>query len=540
MSTPTITPEVLSLNGSLKIRLTAEREGKVVDIDELNVGSARARAQYVNRVAPIIDCPPADVDAVVLEKAAEAMDAATEAAKKPDDSADPREAALAETPPEVLEEAEAMLRAPDLMDRIAADVALLGVAGEPRLALAIYIIGTSRFLRNPLAAHVHGASSGGKSFIVNTIASMMPEEGVLKAHDITDQSFYYLPAGSLRHKFVACGEREREHPTHDRARFGSKAFREMIADGELKKCVTIKGEDGRPATVLITQEGPIAFVETSTAGTVHEEDRTRLLMLTVNEAQRQTEQVIRAEQDRLAGRGPDVAAQQRIRLVHQTAQRLLDPEVEVIIPWAHMLKLPCDKVAARRAMGHVGSFIQAVAFLRQKQKRIRCSNGRKTVLADRTDYQIFLDLMREPLADAFQLIDGQMRATLETIDQKFPAKLFTRDNLALALGVGPEQAGRRVKPLVACGLVDKDESRRPHRYSRTETQIAEVTVLTLPDPEDIPEAPECPGEDGEDGASPARSPGLDPVANPETDVDPSARLGVEDGTDARPAEGDQA
>ena len=62
MSTPMITAEAISLNGQLKIRLIAEKDGEVVDLDELNVGRAQARAGYVKRLAPILECEPDDLE----------------------------------------------------------------------------------------------------------------------------------------------------------------------------------------------------------------------------------------------------------------------------------------------------------------------------------------------------------------------------------------------------------------------------------------------------------------------------------------------
>src|SRR5262245_37755784 len=47
---------------------------------------------------------------------------------------------LDETPPEVKEEALAMLRSPRLIRQISDDIALLGVAGERILAMNVYII----------------------------------------------------------------------------------------------------------------------------------------------------------------------------------------------------------------------------------------------------------------------------------------------------------------------------------------------------------------------------------------------------------------
>ena len=59
----------------------------------------------------------------------------------------------------------------------------------------------------------------------------------------------YLPSGSLVHKIIISGERVNEHRSKDGyAEDNTKAFREMVASGELIKAVTVKGNDGKPKT----------------------------------------------------------------------------------------------------------------------------------------------------------------------------------------------------------------------------------------------------------------------------------------------------
>jgi hypothetical protein len=56
------------------------------------------------------------------------------------------------------------------------------------------------------------------------------------------------------------------------------AIREMLSSGELQKSVTLFGT-GQPVSVEIRQEGPIAYLETTTQDVVFEQDENRLLGL---------------------------------------------------------------------------------------------------------------------------------------------------------------------------------------------------------------------------------------------------------------------
>ena len=55
-----------------------------------------------------------------------------------------------EVPPEVAIDAERFLLNPGIIDEVIADFARLGIVGETLLAIAIYLIGTSRLLVKPL------------------------------------------------------------------------------------------------------------------------------------------------------------------------------------------------------------------------------------------------------------------------------------------------------------------------------------------------------------------------------------------------------
>jgi hypothetical protein len=64
-----------------------------------------------------------------------------------------------------------------LFEQIAADIETLGVAGEVVQSKTLYVVMTSRYLSNPLAAVIQGASASGKSYKIETIAIMIPPAG---------------------------------------------------------------------------------------------------------------------------------------------------------------------------------------------------------------------------------------------------------------------------------------------------------------------------------------------------------------------------
>ena len=175
------------------------------------------------------------------------------------------------------------------------------MAGEKELAATVYLIGTSRLLPNPLAAIVQGPSSSGKSYVVKRASSLFPPEAVIMATQLTPQALFYMQPGSLVHRFIVAGERSRLE--NDDTAEATRALREMLSEGRLSKLLPIK-TDGRPETVLVEQDGPIAYIETTTLTKLFSEDANRCILLSSDERPEQTRRILST----LAGVMPDGAA----------------------------------------------------------------------------------------------------------------------------------------------------------------------------------------------------------------------------------------
>jgi hypothetical protein len=280
------------------------------------------------------------------------------------DAEDPRGAELAKMPESITAEAERVLADPGLFEKVVTDIEAVGVAGERALASTLYLLGTSAQLPKPLATIVRGPSASGKSYIVEQVASLFPPEIVLNATSITCNALYYFPPGTLRHRWVVAGERSRLEDD-DRAE-ATRALREMLETGRLSKAVPIK-EHERITTRMLEQEGPIAFVETTTLANLFEEDANRCLLLWTNESREQTARILIATAARAAGgTRPDQA---RRIAVHHALQRML-PRTGVTIPFAPQLAAlyPTDRLDARRSFRHLLGLVGASALLHFRQR----------------------------------------------------------------------------------------------------------------------------------------------------------------------------
>jgi DNA primase len=338
-------------------------------VDTLDLYSARARAVFTAAAAAELgldgEVVKRDLGRVLL--ACERLaDEAVTAAQAPDEpepmSEQDRAAALA------------LLRDPALADRVTADFAKAGMAGEAVNCLIGYLAAVSRKLPRPLAVIVQSTSAAGKSALMDAVLAFVPAEDRVRFSAMTGQSLFYMGESDLAHKVLAVAEEEGA----ERAAYALKL---LSSDGELSIAST--GKDtvtGRLVTHTYTVTGPASIFLTTTAIDVDEELLNRCLVLTVDEGREQT----RAIHDRqrhaqtldglLAG-----AEAEDVRRLHCNAQRLLEP-LAVVNPHAGSLAFADGAVRARRDHVKYLTLIAAVTLLHQHQREIRTVTRGETVI----------------------------------------------------------------------------------------------------------------------------------------------------------------
>lgn len=341
------------------LRLSA---GEHLHLDTLDLYQARQRAAFVKAAAlelgvaePVI---AGDLAALVI--ALEPLqEQAIRGALQPDVSN--------ETPLTEAEEAAglALLRDPNLAERIVSDVEAVGVVGEGVNALVGYLAMVSRLLDKPLAILIQSTSAAGKSTLMDALLSLMPERERVHYSAMTGQSLFYIGEGDLRHKILAIAEEEG-------VRQAAYALKLLQSQGEL----TIASTGKDPATgKLVTSEyrveGPVMLCLTTTAIDIDEELLNRCLVLTINETAEQTAAIQQRQRQArtLAGLQTKVRGE-HILGAHRAAQTLLRP-LAVVNPFAESLTFASDRVRLRRDHVKYLALIDAIALLHQHQRKVQ-------------------------------------------------------------------------------------------------------------------------------------------------------------------------
>src|SRR5690606_26715439 len=173
-------------------------------VDSFDLYAAKTRAVFVKQTASALGVEEGVIErdlARLLLKLEELQDGAIRTAVAP------KKVEPTLTPAQH-DQALALLRDPDLVQRIVADVQAIGVVGEDSNALVGYLAAVSRKLERPLAILIQSTSAAGKSTLMDALLSLMPESERVHYSAMTGQSLFYLGEGDLKHKILAIAEEE--------------------------------------------------------------------------------------------------------------------------------------------------------------------------------------------------------------------------------------------------------------------------------------------------------------------------------------------
>jgi DNA primase len=361
-----LTPEAMRVN----VQVRTGQGGYFVDT--LDLYAARSRHSFVRQAAIELglgeDVVKRELGAVLL-KLEGLQDELMMQARKPTTPVAPILSAEEE------EKALALLRAPDLMQRIVSDLHALGVVGEDMNLLAAYLAALSRKLASPLAVLIQSTSAAGKSALMDAVLGLVPPEERIRYSAMTGQSLYYLGENNLSHKILAIAEEEG-------VRQAAYALKLLQSDGELTIASTAKDEaTGNLMTRQYTVKGPVMLMLTTTAIDVDEELLNRCLVLSVNESREQTAAIHARQRQRQTLEGLlQSADRETLQHLHHNAQRLL-AGVAVVNPYADRLTFLADKTRTRRDHMKYLTLIQAITLLHQHQREVKVAQHARGQLA---------------------------------------------------------------------------------------------------------------------------------------------------------------
>ena len=322
------------------------------------------------------------------------------------------------------DEAMALLKSPNLMQRIPGDYARCGIVGEKTNILVSYLAATSRKLQLPLAIIIQSTSAAGKSALMDAVLSFVPEEDCLQYSAMTGQSLFYMDI-NMENKILAINEEEG-------ASKATYQLKLLQSDGKLTIASTGKDQNsGRHVTHEYQVKGPVMIFSTTSSINVDDELLNRCLVLTVDEDREQTK-AIHDNQRFMETLDGLMASQTRNELIqlHRNAQRLLMPYM-VVNPYAELLTFSNVRTRTRRDHMKYLTLIRTIALLHQHQREVKTTylNGKPRQYIEVTfdDIELANQLSNEVLGLSLDDVPPQTRKLLMLIDDMVSAQCITSD-----------------------------------------------------------------------------------------------------------------
>jgi len=435
---------VRGVGGSgLRVVVTVRKDGGVGHVDNIDLYGARSRRVFSTAAAERLE-----VEAEKIEEDLLSIVEQWEALQIDEDhEGAPVQASVTITEAD-REEALALLRSPNLLDRVAADLELVGYVGEERNKKLAYLIGTSRRLPHPLSAIFRAQSGCGKSFLMECVADLTPPEDVHYFSRLTPQALYYLEPDTLAHRLLIVDERdgseEAEYP-----------IRTLQTRRQLKLAVPVKDPNsGKIKTVVLTINGPIAYMESTTSQRINPENANRCFEIYLDESEAQTQAIFAAQRRSRTLEGWQDERQRAVVVrAHHNAQRLLRP-LKVIIPFVELIDFPAAWLRGRRDNDRLLSLIEGIAFLHQHQRTVSGEGAEEYIEANLDDYAAAHDLAHvvfaqagsdvpKPSADFLARVEAWAIAAAAAGEQQLEEFWFTRREVREAVRL-PDHVVKRL------------------------------------------------------------------------------------------------
>ena len=372
---------------------------------------------------------------------------------------------------EAWQQGSAIAKMIDILEAFEANLSRLGVVGETRLAKLLYLALTSRLLDRPVSIAVKGPSSGGKSFLVQSVLRFFPPEAYHALTALSEKALAFS-SESLRHRHLVMYE-----AAGMAGEFATYLIRSLLSEGRLRYETVIKTADGL-ASRVIEQEGPTGLIVTTTALGLHPENETRMLSATVTDTREQTAAIIRA----LAA-SSDQSADLSDWQAFQTWLATL-PAV-VTIPYRKALAelVPPVAVRLRRDFGSVLMLIKAHALLHQATRR---NDEKGRIVAEVRDYAAVRALVADLVAQGAEAsIKPETREVVAAVRNLIAGGCHTvmQTQIAAVLHLDPSAVSRRIDEAIRSGVLRNMERRRgrPAQLVLGDPMLEELEILPLPE-----------------------------------------------------------
>lgn len=361
---------------------------------------------------------------------------------------------------------------PEILIEFERELQALGMVGETHNAKILYLALTSRFLPRPVSIALKGPSSGGKSFLCETVLKFFPEPAFYSLTAMSDRLLAYTEA-DLKNRFLVVFE-----AAGMASDFASYLMRSLLSEGRLIYEFVEKTTGGMKPR-RIEKQGPTGLLVTTTQVQLHPENETRLLSLQVTDTADQTRNILQSlARDAQTEKSHETPTFERWLALQNW---LTHAEHRVIIPYAEELAVRTKPLAVRlrRDFSALLALIKAHAILHQKNRE-RDPDGR--IIASLQDFATVRELVGSIVAQGVgATVSKETRETVNAVKALIAdgkPEVSTME-VALKLKLDKSAASRRIATAFQKGHLKNLEDRkgRPSRLVLADAMPEETEIL---------------------------------------------------------------
>ncbi|RLI52500.1 MAG: hypothetical protein DRO87_13100, partial [Candidatus Thorarchaeota archaeon] len=388
---------------------------------------------------------------------------------------------------ELAKQSQPILGSQDPFEDVKEAILAMGYGGDTTPALVTYLALTSRLLSmRPGSMPVHllltGQASAGKSFTLNCVLNLLPEEAYHEIAAGSPRVLIYDDA-DLRHKAVIFGEADSLPAGEDNP--AASAIRNLLQDHELHYDVTVKDKHtGEYSVKRIRKPGPSMLVTTSTRRLGYQLD-TRVFTLEIEDSREKIRAALAAQAQAEVGNVKQVNES----LIAYQAYLQAQAPWEVVVPFAEPLsELIATRATAPRILrdfARLLSLVKSLTVLRH-MNRERDSKGR--LIATIEDYETIFELVGPMYETTISgVTEGIRQIVHEVVHLLKKGARPTQGELAKRLGLNRGTVNRRVHAAIRQGWLVNTENRKGYPW---QLEVGEPLPEKegLPTPQEIKEA----------------------------------------------------
>lgn len=321
----------------------------------------------------------------------------------------PQESPTIKLSPKDKKEALKLLKDEKLVDVVSEKLKEIGLIGEAENGLLLFLIFLTRNFDHPLHAIVHGSSGSGKTNLLKTVISSVPDESKHITTALTENVLFYPPYRNFWSRKILMLE------DLDGSMKALLPLRELMSNQKIVKFITeMDTQTGEHRQKRLSAEGPICIVGATTREKIYEDNSNRSFLIHVDESAKQ-QRAVMDYQNKLAAGIVNMDEVNTTKKLLQNMQRLLEP-ITIKNPFQPELQLPERVFKPLRTNQHYIQLIKAVTFLNQHQRvKEKDQKGRSYITTTIKDIAIANELCKKSFLVKSDELTGKQRQFFERL-----------------------------------------------------------------------------------------------------------------------------